>query len=268
MLPIAVIAVVVVILGSFFMWGQRGGRAFDSANCPEDEEYAAQLAVVLDPSDTLNAVQELSARDRLLGIVEDPVVVPTTAEMRLFTVRQAGRGDTTAVFRVCKPTHPDSVGRATGNPRIARDRFEGEFVNPLRDTLSVLLDYSAQLVSPIAEAVQVAVVNAFRPRDATMPRHLVIVSDMLQNSGIESFYDDGPIDFRELARNPDYGTLRVDLSGVSVTVLQLARGGEAGRMQRRGLDADRLTAVQRFWEEYFVDQGVGRSRIRWIMVEG
>ena len=264
----AVIAAVVIILVGFFVWGQRGGRTFDSANCPEDEEYAVQVAVVLDPSDTLSAVQEISARDRLMGIIEDTVTVPTTGELRLFTVRQAGRGDTTAVFRVCKPTHPDRVGTVTGNRRIATERFEREFVNPLRDTLSMLLNHSAQLVSPIAEAVQVAVVNAFRPRDATMPRHLVIVSDMLQNSGIESFYDDGPIDFRDLARNPDYGTLRVDLSGVTVTVLQLARGGEAGRMQRQGLDAGRVTAVQRFWEDYFVDQGVGLTRIRWVMVEG
>ncbi len=253
---IGVLALAILI--ALFVRGQRGSRAFDAANCPEDGDYAAQIAILVDPSDTLTDVQEGSGAPRVLETIENEA--PATTEIRVYTVGRAGRGDARAVFRVCKPVHPDDVGTFTGNPALAERRYQEEFLAPLRRTLGVLLDVEGDSISPIMEAVQGAAVSAFQPRDADIPRRLLVVSDMIQNSRNLSFYRDS-VDFGPLSRNPDYGTLRVDLSGVEVSVFLLARRGGAGRIQGG--------ALRGFWEDYFLDQGASPlARPRWIMVEG
>ena len=247
----------VAILVALFIYGQGSSRPLDAANCPEDGDYAAQIAILVDPSDTLTAVQEGSGAPRLLEALDR---APETAEIRVYTVGGAGRGDTSAVLRVCKPSHPDSTSSITGNPRIAARDYREKFVDPLRETMTRLLNVEGDTISPILESIQTAAVNAFQPRGANIPRQLMIVSDMIQNSANLSFYTD-PVDFGPLSRNPDYGTVRVDLSRVSVHAYLLARRGEGGRIQ-----AGRLRV---FWEDYFLDQGAHPdARPRWIRVEG
>ena len=247
-----------LILIALFVRGQRGNRAFDAANCPEDGDYAAQIAILVDPSDTLTTVQEGSGAPRVLEAIENGA--PATAEIRIYTVGQAGRGNTRAVFRVCKPVHPDDVDSFTGNPALAERRYQEEFLAPLEKVLAELLSVEGDSISPIIKGIQVAAVSAFQPRDADIPRQLLIVSDMIQNSRNLSFYRE-PVEFGPLSRNPDYGTLRVDLSGVEVSVFLLARRGGAGRIQGGTLRG--------FWEDYFLDQGASPlARPRWIMVEG
>ena len=254
----AIGAVAALILVALFLRGQRPDRAFDADNCPEDGRYAAQIAILVDPSDTLTNVQEGSGAPRLMEAIEDGA--PATAEIRVYTVGRAGRGNASAVLRLCKPTHPDDVSSLTGNPGRAERRYRDGFLAPLRQTLAALLDVEGDTISPIVEAIQGAAVNAFQPRAADIPRQLLVVSDMIQNSRNLSFYRDS-VDFGPLSRNPDFGTLRVDLAGVEVIVFLLARRGGAGRIQGGTL--------RRFWEDYFLDQGASPlARPRWIMVEG
>ena len=248
---------VAVAMGAIFLWGQRESRSLDADNCPEDGAYAAQVAVLVDQSDSLTNVQR-SVAPRILEVLE--VDAPETTEIRVYTLARAGRGDTASVLRVCVPKHPDSVSSTTGNPRIAARRYN-EFQESMRASLTSILNAGGDDVSPLVEGIQVAVVTAFQPRASTMPRQLLIVSDMLQHSDLTSFYGGEQPDFGNLARRPDYGTVRVDLSGVEVTVFLLARGGEAGRVQGGGM--------RQFWEDYFLDQGAHpTARPRWVAVEG
>lgn len=251
------IGAVALVLVGILIWGQMsGGPGLDRANCPEDGRYAAQIAILVDPSDSLTSVQR-SVVSRILETIE--VDVPETAEIRVYELARAGRGNAASVLRTCVPVHPDGVSHLTGNPQIAAREYE-EFTMSLRSVLSTLLDGQEDSVSPLLEGIQAAVVNAFQPRASTMPRQLLIVSDMLQNSQTMSFYREAA-DFGSLSRNPDYGTLRVDLSGVEVSVFLLARGGEAGRIQ-----ADNM---RKFWADYFLDQGAHpAARPKWVNVEG
>ena len=252
-------AVALLVLLGLYAWGQViEPPELDGANCPADGRYAAQIAILVDPSDTLTVVQA-SVGGRILDLIENEA--PETAEIRVFTVARTGRQDTSAVLRLCKPQHPEDASSAPGSQRHAIDEYQENFIDPLRMTLSTLLDAAGDSISPILEAIQVVAVNSFQPRDdRSIPRRLIVVSDMIQNSGNHSFYTD-PVDFGDLSRNPDYGTLRVDLSGVSVSVFLLARRSQAGRIQQGGL--------HRFWEDYFIDSGVEPGReLRWIAVEG
>ncbi len=250
---LAIAAVAAMALFAFLSM-RGGGREFDAVNCPQDGRYAGQAAILVDPSDTLRSVQLGAGIERLIGEADK---LPVTTEIRLYAVGGAGRGDTTAVFRVCKPVDPDSVSRLTGNPELAGRRYVEEFRAPLQAALERVLNTRPDNASPIIEAVQVSTVNAFRPPESAAPRHLLLMSDMMQHTRDYSFFRD-PVEFGAFVDNTNYGTLRARLSDVSVTVFLLARRGSAGRVQ--ALD------MRDFWEDYFFDQEAQSPR--WVRVEG
>lgn len=231
----------------------------DAAHCPEDLNFPAQIAVLLDPSDPLNTPQSFVV-DRITDALDRDV--PEMAEIKTFTVARAGRQDTVPDYRMCKAVHPDSVSwleEASDGEQNIVEAYD-DFQEGLRQNLSGVLRQSDDTASPILEAIQTSVLSAFRPRDANTPRWLLIVSDMAQNSDNWSFYGDqaSPTDFRELSRQPLLRSLRVDLTGVRVTIYQLARSGVTGRIQQRNL--------RQFWDDYFLDMGADTPT--WIDVEG
>ena len=251
-----IIAVVagVALLALLYM-GERGGARLDPDGCATTEPPAEQIVVLLDPSDALSPVQHRSALPRLLEAL-DPA--PETAEVRIYTVAKAGRRVSGPNFRSCKPTHPDNVNSVTGNPELAADAYDSWF-STLEQQLGEMVSAAADTASPIVEAIQFAVVDAFQPREAAIPRRLLVVSDMVQNSADLSFFRD-PVDFGPFSRSPAYGTLRVDLARVSVHAFLLARRGEAGQIQ--------AGTLRTFWEDYFLDQAAATARPLWVEVEG
>lgn len=256
---LAVVSVAAVI--ALFVWGQREPLRVDADNCLQDEVPPAQAIVLLDPSDSLSTVQRRSMASRLVEVIEDEM--PDRTEIRLYTVARAGRRDVAPEMRVCVPPHPDSVGGLEAlwtNRTIMEREYSQSFRDPLQERLNALLDVPDDTISPIVEAVQASVVDAFRPRSASISRHVLVVSDMVQNSSDLSFFREAP-DFGAFARNPAYRTLSVDLEGVRATVFLLARRGIAGRLQGGQVSA--------FWEDYFLDLGAEQgARPRWIPIEG
>lgn len=255
----AVIVPSALILCALVVFGQMNRPQTGPDHCPLDDRFAAQVAVLVDPSDALTAVQQRSSLPRLLEALDQ---VPERAEIRIYSVARIGRdGDAGADLRLCVPPHPESIGKLEGlwkNRRIAARNYDRDFTEPLRARLDELLGAPSDSVSPIVEAIQAASVDAFRPGDATIPRELIVVSDMVQHSSDLSFFRAAP-DFGAFGGNPVYATLRVDLGGVEPTIFLLARRGTAGRLQ-----AGRLQA---FWDDYFIDSGAD-GEPRWIPVEG
>ena len=250
----------VFLAAAVLAWWWIKGRPvpLDAALCPEDQNYPAQVAVLLDPSDPLNTPQSFVV-DRIMGALERDV--SETTEIKAFTVARAGRQDTVPDYRICKPIHPDSVswleGADLGQENIV-EAYAG-FREGLRQSLSGVLRQSGDTASPILAAIQTSVLSAFRPRDASTPRWLLMVSDMAQNSDCWTFYGDrANASFRDLSQQPCLRSLRVDLTGVRVTIYQLARRGVTGRIQQRNL--------RQFWEDYFLDMGADTPT--WVDVEG
>jgi len=256
------VGVAVVALIGIVAWGElSGGPDLDTDQCPEEErKLAGQVAVLLDPSDALSGIQRLSGVPRLMEALQ---TLPKLTEIKVYTVGRAGRQQNLSYeYRVCALPHPDSIGFIEGfwtNRDIAARRYEERFVNPLRAVLDARLDVAGDTISPILEALQTVVLDAFQPRNSSLPRRLFVVSDVVQNSSNLSFFPDGQaVDLAAFSRQPQYGRLKVDLSRVDVTVFLLARAGNAGRIQRARL--------QDFWRDYFIDNGA--AKVDFVGVEG
>lgn len=254
-----VIAPGVLILGGLVFFGQLNQPETGPDHCPLDGQFPIQVAVLLDPSDALTAVQQRSALPRLIEALSQ---VPERAEIRIYSIARIGRdGNAGADLRLCVPPHPESIGQLEGlwrNRRIAARNYDRDFTEPLRLRVGDLLAAPDDSVSPIVEAIQAASVDAFRPGKPTIPRELIVVSDMVQHSRDLSFFREAP-DFGVFGGSPVYETLRVDLDDVTTTVFLLARRGMPGRLQ-----AGRL---REFWNDYFIDSGTD-GEPRWISVEG
>ena len=248
------------LLLTLVVLGQDRNVPKDDDQCFVGAQPAAQAVVLLDPSDELSRVQQLSAAPRVIEALER---LPESAEIRMYTVARAGRGDAASEFRICKPRDPAGIGGLESlwvNRDLAGRRYREEFLAPVEETLRTLLGAAGDSASPIVEAIQTASVDAFHPRGVAIERHLLVVSDMVQHSADLSFFREMP-DFGAFAGAPAYPTLRADLDGAEATVFLLARRNRAGRIQGARLEA--------FWEEYFVDQEADlRARPRWVLVEG
>ena len=92
------------------------------------------------------------------------------------------------------------------------------------------------------EKIQAISITAF-PRKTTIPRRIIIISDMLQHTPDHSHYTTVP-DFKTFEKTPAYRKVWTDLRGVEIDILYVNRhGAEATRIQgRRHVD---------FWEAYF-----------------
>ena len=255
---IAIISVVVAFIIYAVYAYVSASPALDAALCPENEsDLTGWIAVALDPSDSLHYTQQVSARTQVLRELE---TVPEYTEIRLYELSRDERQPARMEFRICAPAHPDQIGWFEGlrrNPDIARRRYEEDFIAPLEQHLQGVLAGAGSMTSPILKTVQDMAVDAFQPPDSRLPRQLIIVSDMVQHSEDWSFFRD-PVDFMALAGHPDYPTMRVDLDGVDVSVLFLARRGMAGRIQ--------ASPIREFWDEYFLDQGARQPQ--WYRVTG
>ena len=241
---------VVILVAASLVW-------VSIVNGPDPTD-PAQVAVLLDPSDPLNTPQSFVV-DRITSALDREATQNT--EIKTFAVARVGRQDTVPEYHTYKPVHFDSIPwteRPTVNRRMIEEAYD-EFQEDLRQSLSGVLQQSGDTASPILAAIQTSVLSAFRPRDANTPRWLLMVSDMAQNSDCWTFYGDrANTSFRDLSQQPCFRSLRVDLTGVRVTIYQFARPGVTGRIQQRNL--------RQFWDDYFLDMGTDTPT--WVDVEG
>jgi hypothetical protein len=155
----------------------------------------------------------------------------------------AGSLLTPSSARVCSPPRPESD--LTANPTRARQLWRTRFSEPVQATFDALLQPHDEPSSPILESIQSVSVTAFDAVGAGIPRHLVIASDMLQNTGEFSQYQDHR-SFADLRSTSYYSRVRSSLPGVKVQILYVRRHQHVG--------AQGVSHIA-FWEEYFNDCG-------------
>jgi len=235
-----VVAIGAVVLVQFVFKGET----VDERLCPKTSGSAAGLAVLLDLTDSLNPVQH----NRLRGLLDsriDDARQGTLIAVGAVRVDAAERG---AVFARCKPATGKEASEIYQNPRMIEERYREEFLEPFEAIVSAMLDSSAAERSPIMESLQALLVSAPGFVDASYPRRVIIVSDLIQNSEAFSFYRGDT--WRRFVRSQDAERLAGRLRGVEVEICRVPRPGA-------GVDK---AAVDDFWVNYFDRAGASRVR--------
>lgn len=211
------------------------------------------LAVVVDATDGLSRPQREDMWSRIRPLAEG---APAGSVFHLYEVRSDAPGGVREVATVHRPPHPCEVDHWTDNPDQRAAQWAPLYLRPLRDALGSMSRAGPSDSSAILQAVQSA---ARRFRDATdSDAHLVLVSDLLQNHGVD-FYRGIP-EFEAFRATSLYREVRSrGLQGAALTVLQLppSRDGLVDELALRG-----------FWTTYFTDQGMVGVDTAFLPVEG
>jgi hypothetical protein len=225
--------------------------------CPAGGPTAVTV-VLIDATDVIGPVQKAAIFDRLQPMIrnlrkgEEVALYQIDPTLDLLKPR----------FLMCRPVKPSEVNEITGNRRLAEQRFETAFRPAVEKALNAALARPPSERSPIMEAIQGVSVGALQAADAgrsggpPLPKRLIVVSDLLQNSEAASQYPAAP-DFAQFQTTPAYARTRSDLSGVRIVILYLRR--DTARIVQ-GL------AHIRFWDAWFASQGATVDDV--IRIEG
>ncbi len=210
--------------------------------CPTKRAPTEVVVILLDASDAFSEPQRLQVQNHLARVRND---VPRFGLVEVYTLDRLGRRVTEPVLHMCNPGTGEDLNRVYQNPELAKRKWQG-FADSLQKEIDHVISLSDEATSPIFEGVQATALRTFgKPEYDGLPKHLVIVSDLLQNTpGELSMYDRVP-PFEQFRTTPYFSRVRADLRGVSVFVYYLVRANVP--TQNRG----HIT----FWDNYFQAQG-------------
>ncbi len=132
-------------------------------------------------------------------------------------------GDLNSMFGHCNPGDGSTVDDLTGNSRRQQLKWEKMFEKPLGELPSKLPKDGHADQSPIMAAIQKIKTSLFDNGEFDkVPKHLIVVSDMMENTPDYSQYKSGA-DWDLYRKSRAYSRYRTDLLGADVHVLYLNR---------------------------------------------
>lgn len=225
-------------------------------NCPVDGPTAV-TAIYVDTTDRVGTVSRADILTRLDAVVADTQPDEMVVAYSSAPIRTSGDPIEPLLTR-CNPGDPESASPITSNPRLIRQRLADEFREPLDQVFGRTLDASPANASPLMENVQAISVMLFSRRQyADLPKHLVVVSDLMQHTENLSFYGEVP-DYAAFARTAARSALDSDIRRVRVTVFLVQRETQ------RDIGGDQ--PLREFWDAWIADQG-GRIE-RFVRISG
>lgn len=209
--------------------------------CPADGP-ASVTVVLLDGSDALPDAAQREVTTALLDLAE------TLPEHGLLEVRLLDPADPGGrrLFHRCNPGTGAGLSEWTANPEAARRRWLEAFRQPIGRVLAGGLPQLPADTSPIMAAIQRIAVDRFEGRAvAGVPKALVIVSDMIENTPDYSQYG-GDASYARYRASPAARRYATDLKGAKVTVYYVDRANG------RAFDS---AAHLGFWTTWIADDG-------------
>lgn len=246
---ISLVALIALGLGAVYVYvSQTTVRLDRETMCPVDQPPASITAVLVDASDPLTPVQTEKVRKEL-DVIRDQL--PRHAAFELYLVGDTASGVREPLFKACNPGSPEQISEWREAPILALHKWREGFVGPMEQAFAKAMPTKDSKTSPIAESLQSIAVTAFGDAGLKgVPKHLVVVSDMMQNTARLSHYKG--VDYDRFIGTPAAAQLTADLRGVDVLVLYVRR-----EATHRWQGKDHVL----FWQSWFSDQGAALSRV-------
>lgn len=238
---VACIALVVAVIVLVFAFRPRPVERDADTLCPLAGPSAV-TAVLVDTSDRVSAL----SRADILGRLEDEVRAGRPDEFFLaFETQVEGGGVLEPLVEVCHPGDPDDANPLIQSPQRIAKTLDERFMEPLTKVFADLLDRREAENSPLMESVQSVAVTVFGRREhSNVPKRLLFVSDLMQNTERLSFFRQ-QVDYDAFADSRGADALSTDLDGVAIEILFVQRGANQGL----------ATGLAEFWARWTGDHG-------------
>ncbi len=221
-------------------WNLQRPKYYEDTLCPIAGIDAATV-IVIDKSDPFTQAQVSALKSRIMEIREELKIF----EKISITVIEDANGQTAIrpVLAICNPGKGADASPVYQNPRMIQEQYEARFRQPFDRDLEALLIPGTAAVSPIAEAVVLAV-SPVPSQPLPASRRLVLISDLLEHTAKASAYN-GTLTAAALQAEIS-GNAKAWLNGAEADVI----------IVKRASDATRQAAAQKAWAEMFKLAGV------------
>jgi hypothetical protein len=246
---IALLGVTVAILGALAFFNSWSSRQVVGTDFCEASGPSGLLAIGVDATDVMSDVQKLDVRNRLEASI---AALPPNWRIEIWNVAPASGIAVPIASAICKPS--TDVSQLTANPAKAKTRGE-QFQRLLQEQLSNVLSGVSSKESPILEAIQAVGLRTFGAPgfSAVTQRRLILVSDLLQNTGHLSFIH-GLVPYDTFRNSKAFDTTRAPVVGVQIEILLLSR--------QNGIPASLLIP---WWQNLFADLGATITNVQRIV---
>ncbi len=229
-----------ILLGAvgLYAWMQFGEPATDPDTfCPVNGASALTV-IAIDATDPFDAVQKREIDNRvrtLLGQME------RGHRLDIYTMDAGRQTLASRVFSKCNPGQATRLDQVAGQPTRVERIYREEFAAAITQALEVTIEAGAANQSPIVESVRAIAADALGDVAGSVPRRLIIVSDLVQHSDIYSMFRSGVGQFDDFSRSANYAAAQTNLRRADVELVVILRP-EYARFQNR--------ALIQWWEEY------------------
>ena len=188
--------------------------------CPVKDGPTGYTTIVIDRTDSFGPISKADVEVQLRDIIDR---TKESEKVSLFTVESTEDEPLHSLISVCNPGSPDNVDEWKESPTIVKRNWKTKFQGPLDTLLNGLLTEEEAPLSPIMESIQsVSITNLGGKKKSLVPRRIILISDLMQNSQAWSLYSQKP-DFSMFSKALQTRGLNPDLRNVSVELLFLQR---------------------------------------------
>ena len=213
---IGIIAIILIFIGLGYLYLKLQGEELDEKNCPIDGD-TGYIGLILDLTDPLNSQQSERLKGELSRLIEG-VNEGTLISVGVVHSDKEQQGPKLAF---CKPPSGENASELYQNPTILKNKYIERFEEPLNQTIHSMIDAEEQPYSPIIESITslVASTPGIKQKDSKYPKKLIIVSDLVQNSEVFSFYQREVWD--DFRRTRDFSQLTGILEGFDILIIRI-----------------------------------------------
>jgi hypothetical protein len=213
-------------------------------NCPKTGPGAVHV-LIFDRSDPINGQQAQRIRQTIQQFKNS---AEFGHRFDIYTFEGDEKNVLTPILTVCSPGRPENANELIENPEFVRRNYERKFSAVLASTVDFLLEETTKSNSPIIESIRAAAASSFGPLGSSSTRlRVTMISDMVQHSALYSQFRSEP-NFAQLAKTPNWPSIRPNLHGADVDILYLLRP-----TAKRNNSSIQNRAHQLFWEQLIGD---------------
>ena len=235
---------VILAIGSIFYINMSKVKIEIDPNtlCQVDQKPTDIIAILIDATEGL---PERAARQASIRIKQALSSAPENSLINLYSIKSGNESHIEPIAHICKPSSGENVSNLTGNKNYSIKQYKERFLKPLKFQIDDLIDAKSSSTSPLIESMQSAIIESFEANANTGEKRLIIVSDMIQNTNLYSFYREKPSykNYNDISAQSGKGILRLD--GIKVEILVVARSFPKGTRKD----------VVDFWSHFLTDKG-------------
>jgi uncharacterized membrane protein len=240
----AILAVVgILLIGALAggaWWLRKIKPPIDADNCPLSGPHAVHM-IMIDRSDPISGQQAQRIRQQVEKLKNE---AGFGTRFDVYTFEGDIKNEMQPAVRVCAPGRPEDANALYENPGLVRRLYDERFSAVLDRAIAELLQETTRANSPIIESLHAAAITSFGSINAgTIPLHVTLVSDMVQNTSLASHFKTEP-NFAQLAKTSAWASLQPNLKRADVDILYLVRPNA-----KRGSAPIQNRGHQLFWEQ-------------------